>query len=211
MDFGTLPPDAGDGSGNDFGDDLRADGGQIAVEIWFEDLNFRRRRQSAGHESVRHRAEPFLPHGFGRTESIMLDQNFRNGLSVRQDDGFKRWSRLPRQLDRQEELKLATKQPSPQADVYCYLHSKILYRHRNSFQAKYFPYDQVLTDISKVKVVGTQDAAKRLGISPTRIATMIRTGLIKAEKIGRSWVIEESEIERVMHLKRPPGRPRKSK
>ena len=68
-----------------------------------------------------------------------------------------------------------------------------------------------IADTRKVKVVGTQEAAKRLGITTTRIATMIRSGIIRAQKIGRSWVIEESEIVRVAKMQRPPGRPRKKK
>jgi hypothetical protein len=40
---------------------------------------------------------------------------------------------------------------------------------------------------------------------------MIRTGIIQAQKIGRSWVIDEGEIARVKKLARPPGRPRKPK
>ncbi|MGB7157393.1 MAG: helix-turn-helix domain-containing protein [Tepidisphaeraceae bacterium] len=69
----------------------------------------------------------------------------------------------------------------------------------------------LITDGNNVKVIGTQEAAKRLGITPTRIATMIRSGIIKAQKIGRSWVIEESELARVQRLPRRPGRPRKPK
>jgi excisionase family DNA binding protein len=66
-------------------------------------------------------------------------------------------------------------------------------------------------DVRGVKVVGTQEAAMRLGVTTTRIATMIRFGIIKAQKIGRSWVIEESEVIRVQKLSRPPGRPPKRK
>jgi excisionase family DNA binding protein len=62
-----------------------------------------------------------------------------------------------------------------------------------------------------VKVFGTQEAARRLGVTTTRIATMIRTGIIKAQKIGHSWVIEEAELQRTAQKRRPPGRPRKSK
>ena len=60
-----------------------------------------------------------------------------------------------------------------------------------------------------MKVLGTAEAAKRLGITTTRFATMIRAGIITAHKVGRSWVIVESEIIRVEKLPRPPGRPRK--
>ncbi len=45
----------------------------------------------------------------------------------------------------------------------------------------------------------------------TRLTAMIRTKIITAQKIGRTWVIDEAEVARVAKLKRPPGRPRKKK
>ena len=62
-----------------------------------------------------------------------------------------------------------------------------------------------------MKLLGTQESASRLGVTTTRVATMIRTGLIKAQKIGRTWVIDEEEVQRVAKQSRPPGRPRKCK
>ena len=64
-------------------------------------------------------------------------------------------------------------------------------------------------DTFPVKVLGTQEAAKRLGLTTTRIATMIRTGIIEAQKIGHSWVINETEIDRIAKKARPPGRQKK--
>ncbi len=60
-------------------------------------------------------------------------------------------------------------------------------------------------------VIGTDEAARRLHLSVGRLTTMIRTGLIAAQKIGRTWVLDESEVARVQKLSRPPGRPRKRK
>lgn len=59
--------------------------------------------------------------------------------------------------------------------------------------------------------IGTTEAAKRLGISPRRVAAMVTQGIIKASKIGNTWIIEDAEIARVQRSKRPPGRPRKGK
>jgi excisionase family DNA binding protein len=58
-------------------------------------------------------------------------------------------------------------------------------------------------------VIGTDEAARRLGLSVGRLTTMIRSGILGAQKIGRTWVVEEAEVARVAKLKRPRGRPRK--
>jgi hypothetical protein len=60
-------------------------------------------------------------------------------------------------------------------------------------------------------VIGTDDAAKRLGVSVRRLTAMIRSEIVEAQKIGRTWVLEEREIERVAQLSRPRGRPKKRK
>ncbi len=60
-----------------------------------------------------------------------------------------------------------------------------------------------------VAVIGTDEAARRLGVSVGRITTMIRSGIVSAQKIGRTWVLEESEVARVAKLTRLPGRPPK--
>jgi len=58
-------------------------------------------------------------------------------------------------------------------------------------------------------VIGTTEAAVRLGVSPRRVAAMIEKGLLKAEKVGSTWVIDEAEIARFGKIVRKPGRPRK--
>jgi len=59
--------------------------------------------------------------------------------------------------------------------------------------------------------IGTTEAAKRLKVSPRRVAAMITGGIIRASKVGKTWIIEESEIARVQKLPRPTGRPRKNR
>jgi len=61
-----------------------------------------------------------------------------------------------------------------------------------------------------MSVIGSDVAAKRLRISVRRLTAMIRSGIVKAQKIGRTWVLEEVEVTRVAKLKRPPGRPKKN-
>jgi excisionase family DNA binding protein len=53
----------------------------------------------------------------------------------------------------------------------------------------------------------TTQAAERLGISRVRVAAMIRTKRLKAQKIGRDWVIDEKDLAAVKDRK--PGRPSK--
>jgi excisionase family DNA binding protein len=57
--------------------------------------------------------------------------------------------------------------------------------------------------------IGTTEAARRLKITPRRVAALITHGIIRATKVGKTWIIEESEITRMQKLSRPTGRPRK--
>lgn len=55
----------------------------------------------------------------------------------------------------------------------------------------------------------TNEAAKRLQVSPIRIRQMIREGKIEAKQIGRDYVIAESSLESVKTYGKA-GRPRKT-
>lgn len=55
----------------------------------------------------------------------------------------------------------------------------------------------------------TNEAAGRLNLKPKTVTRYIIRGLIKAEKRGRDYWIEEDEIERYARTRREPGRPRK--
>jgi len=57
-------------------------------------------------------------------------------------------------------------------------------------------------------VLTTTQAAKELGISRVRIVAMIGAGRLKAEKMGRDWMIRRADLAPVR--KRKPGRPKKS-
>jgi len=60
-------------------------------------------------------------------------------------------------------------------------------------------------------LLGTRQAAERLKVTPRRIAAMIVQGKLPAEKVGGSWVIRESDLEKVRNRRvgYPKGRPRK--
>ena len=55
----------------------------------------------------------------------------------------------------------------------------------------------------------TRDAADRLGIKPRSVIKAIERGLIKAEKRGRDYWIENEEIERYARERRPAHRPKR--
>ena len=54
-------------------------------------------------------------------------------------------------------------------------------------------------------LLGTRDAATRLGITPRRVVALIRAGRLPALRVGRSWVIREADLALVKE--RRPGRP----
>ena len=60
-----------------------------------------------------------------------------------------------------------------------------------------------------MKVIGTTEAAKRLGIGTNRVRVLIESGRLKAQKIGREYAINPGDLKAVQ--KRTPGRPRKSR
>lgn len=53
------------------------------------------------------------------------------------------------------------------------------------------------------------EAAKQLGVSRIRVNQLISSGRLPAEKVGRSFIIRESDLELVRE--RTPGRPAKVK
>jgi excisionase family DNA binding protein len=55
----------------------------------------------------------------------------------------------------------------------------------------------------------TNGAADELGVSRARVLALIRTGRLKAEKMGRDWMIRRRDLAAVRDRK--PGRPRKGK
>jgi excisionase family DNA binding protein len=48
-----------------------------------------------------------------------------------------------------------------------------------------------------VKLIGTEDAAKRLGVSDRRVRQLIGEGKLSAQYVGGGYVIEESALARV--------------
>jgi excisionase family DNA binding protein len=57
-------------------------------------------------------------------------------------------------------------------------------------------------------LISTSEAAERLGVHITRVQVLIREGRLPAQKIGRTYVIDENDLKHVED--RPVGRPRKA-
>ena len=60
-----------------------------------------------------------------------------------------------------------------------------------------------------MKIIGTREAARRLGVSDTRVRALIESGRLKAVKIGGAWLIDPKDLEAVKDRK--VGRPRKAR
>ena len=56
----------------------------------------------------------------------------------------------------------------------------------------------------------TAEVAKDLGISTRRVTKLIEDGILQAEKIGRSWFIDEESLDAFATQPRKSGRPRKN-
>ena len=60
-----------------------------------------------------------------------------------------------------------------------------------------------------MKVIGTIEAGRRLGISDARVRALIMGGRLKATKVGGAWLIDPKDLNAVKDRK--VGRPRKTR
>ena len=60
-----------------------------------------------------------------------------------------------------------------------------------------------------MKLISTAEAAKRLGVTPSRVRAMIARGRLKAMRIGIMWLIDPKDLDAVKDRK--VGRPRKAR
>lgn len=58
-----------------------------------------------------------------------------------------------------------------------------------------------------MNLLTTKESAEKLGVSVRRVQAMITDGSLPASKLGRDYVIEESDLKLVENRK--PGRPPK--
>ena len=59
-----------------------------------------------------------------------------------------------------------------------------------------------------MNLLTTNEAAEKLGVSVRRVQALITNGALPASKLGRDYVIKESDLELVKDRK--PGRPLKT-
>jgi excisionase family DNA binding protein len=59
-----------------------------------------------------------------------------------------------------------------------------------------------------MKIIGTAEAARRLGVTQNRVLALIDAKRLKATKIGNAWLIDPKDLEAVKDRK--VGRPRKA-
>ena len=57
-------------------------------------------------------------------------------------------------------------------------------------------------------LLNTKKAAELKGVTERRIRRLIEDGKLKAEKVGRDWIIEETELEKIETYGKA-GRPKK--
>ena len=60
-----------------------------------------------------------------------------------------------------------------------------------------------------MKIIGTTEAGRRLGISDARVRTLIMSGRLKAVKVGGAWLIDPKDLDAVKI--RTVGRPKSRK
>ncbi len=61
-----------------------------------------------------------------------------------------------------------------------------------------------------MKLLGTKEAAKKLGVSLRRVQQLIELGTLPAQRIGRDYLIQEKDLSKVT-IYGKPGRPAKDK
>ncbi len=60
-----------------------------------------------------------------------------------------------------------------------------------------------------IDLIGTKEAAEKLGVSLRRVQQLIELGTLPVQRIGRDYLIQEKDLSKVtIHGK--PGRPQKN-
>jgi excisionase family DNA binding protein len=56
------------------------------------------------------------------------------------------------------------------------------------------------------KIISTKNAAEMLNISERYVRRLIVEEKLPAERVGRSWIIQEADLHKLK--RKPPGRPK---
>lgn len=54
----------------------------------------------------------------------------------------------------------------------------------------------------------TKEAAEKLGVTPRRVNNLIEAGVLRAQKFGRAWMVDEASVRERLQAEPQPGRPR---
>jgi len=73
------------------------------------------------------------------------------------------------------------------------------------------PGDDEMTKDLTTKYITTARAAEILGVLPTSINHLIYQGKLKAEKVGRDWLVLAPSLAKYLATKSKRGRPSKGK
>jgi excisionase family DNA binding protein len=60
-----------------------------------------------------------------------------------------------------------------------------------------------------MRMLTTNEAAERLGLSVRRVNDFIQDGRLPAQKFGRAHMISERDVDKIAKVERRRGRPRK--
>lgn len=55
------------------------------------------------------------------------------------------------------------------------------------------------------KLLSTSEAAEMLGLTRQRVNQLIHAGLLKAQRVGRSYIIDEDDLREFEQMDRPVG------
>ena len=58
-------------------------------------------------------------------------------------------------------------------------------------------------------MIGTGEAATRLGVSTARVRALLEAGALRGAKIGRTWAVDETSVAARLASPARPGRPRR--
>jgi len=64
-------------------------------------------------------------------------------------------------------------------------------------------------NMSNTELLSTKEAADLMGWTSRYVVMLIHEGRLKAQKIGRDWVIKREDLGNIAPASRPVGRPKK--
>jgi len=62
-----------------------------------------------------------------------------------------------------------------------------------------------------MKYINTTEASAIIGITRKGVRELIRKGILKAERVGRDWLVDKKSVDKVKKNRPKVGRPRKEK